>query len=63
MVYCMLYTFSRGAYIAFIAGLALSPWLRRKKFLLLIVFFIFWRSLVPVSVVERIEMTKPKMAS
>lgn len=57
--YCIMYTFSRGAYIALLAGLLFIGLVKEKKILILLFFlFISWRSLAPVSVVERINMTK-----
>lgn len=57
--YCIIYTFSRGAYLALLAGLFFIGVAKEKKLLIvLVVFLIAWKSFVPVSVVERIEMTK-----
>jgi O-antigen ligase len=57
--YCLIHTYSRGAYIALVAGLLFIGLIKERWILLLlIIFFIFWRSLVPISVVERIDMTK-----
>lgn len=58
-IYCIIYTFSRGAYIALLAGLFFIGLAKeRKVIILLIIFLIFWRAFVPVSVAERIDMTK-----
>ena len=57
--YCLIYTLSRGAYIAFLGGILFIGLVKDKKILLLLIlFFIFWRSLVPPVVKERIEMTR-----
>ncbi len=57
--YCLVYSYSRGAYIALIAGLVFIGLVKEKRILLLLlVFFMFWRNLVPISVYERITMTK-----
>ena len=57
--YCLMYSFSRGAYIAFIAGLLFIGFLKERRILLLLLFFLLsWRSLVPISVYERVKMTK-----
>jgi len=56
---CVIYTFSRGAYLAVLAGLFFMGLVKDKRILILLfVFLIFWRSLVPVAVVERIDMTR-----
>lgn len=58
-VYCLMYSFSRGAYIAFIAGVSFIGFAKERRILLLLFFFfLFWRFLVPVSVYERVKMTK-----
>lgn len=58
-IYCIIYTFSRGAYLALLAGLFFIGLMKdRKILLLLLLFLIFWRSFVPISVKERIDMTK-----
>lgn len=58
-IYCIIYTYSRGAYLGFLVGLLFLGLVKEKKILVfLLLFLIFWRFLVPVSVVERIDMTK-----
>jgi O-antigen ligase len=58
-IYCLMYSFSRGAYIAFIAGILFIGFVKERRILLLLFFFfLFWRSLVPISVYERVKMTK-----
>ncbi len=55
-IYCDLFLFSRGAYLATIAGLFFVGILREKKLLILIaVIIIFWQVVLPADVVERIE--------
>ena len=57
--YCLVYTFSRAAYLAFLAGLAFIGIVKEKKILILLFIFILaWRSLVPISVAERVDMLK-----
>jgi len=57
--YSLVYTYSRGAYLALIVGILLLGILKDRKILIvLFLFLIFWRSLVPLSVVERIDMTR-----
>jgi len=54
----LLYTFSRGAYIGAFAGLILVLFARNKKLLLApLLIFVMWHSVLPQSVVDRIEMT------
>ena len=58
-VYCLLFTFSRGAYLGFTAGLLFLGLVKEKKILVIIaIVFIFWQTLVPKGVIERITMTK-----
>ncbi len=58
-VYTILYLYSRGAYVALIAGLLFYALIKSRMLLvLLIVVFISWQSVLPTAVVERIEMTK-----
>ncbi len=53
-----MYTFSRAAYIAVVAGLFLLGILKDRKLLLLGVVFLFtWQVVVPASVSQRINMT------
>ena len=56
--YSLIYSFSRGSYIGFLLGLFFIGFVKTRKLLVpLIVFLIFWKLLVPVSVVERVEGT------
>jgi len=58
-IYCLLYSFSRGAYFGVLAGLVFIGIVKDKRiFVLLIICFLFWRQLLPISVVERVEMTQ-----
>lgn len=59
-IFCLIYSFSRGAYLAFlIAFLFISLASKNVKALsLLVLFLISWNTLVPESVVQRIEMTR-----
>jgi len=59
-VYGLVYSFSRGAYLAFLVGIIFVSLAARNVKLLVAValFLIFWVSIVPQSVVERIEMTQ-----
>ena len=54
--YSLIYSFSRGAYVGFLAGLFFIGFIRTRKLLIpLFVFLIVWKSIVPLSVVERVE--------
>lgn len=56
--YCLMYSFSRGAYVGFIIGLFFIGLVRSRKLLIpLVVFLLVWKLLLPLSVVERIEGT------
>lgn len=57
-IYCLMLTFSRGAYIGFLVGLVLLAIIKERKLLLLLIPFLFtWQAFVPVSVQERIFST------
>ena len=56
--YCIFFLFSRGTYIAVTVGLFFIGIMKNRKILLLLlVVFIAWHTILPVAVVERIEMT------
>jgi putative inorganic carbon (hco3(-)) transporter len=56
--YCLLYSFSREAYVGFLIGVLLLGFLKQRWVLLaLMVFLISWQSVVPTSVKERVLMT------
>lgn len=58
-IYCTVYTFSRGAYAAILAGFLFIGLAKERRILIaFVIFLIFWRSFVPISVRERIDMTK-----
>jgi O-antigen ligase len=51
-----MYSFSRGAYAGALAGLFFIGMFKSRKVLIgLFVFLLFWKSIVPVSVVDRVE--------
>lgn len=53
-----MYTFSRGAYLAFLFGILLLGLLKDRKLLILLgVFLLTWQTIVPVPVRERVTMT------
>jgi putative inorganic carbon (HCO3(-)) transporter len=54
-----LYTFSRGAYLALLVTVAALAFLKDRKLLLVLpVFLITWKTVVPTAVSERVEMTQ-----
>lgn len=57
-IYPVFYTYSRGAYAAMLLGLAVVGVLRVRVILVaLLIFAMMWQSILPESVVERINMT------
>jgi len=60
MLYPIAFLFSRGAYIAFIAGLLFLSLIKKSKliFTLIIIIIIGWNVLLPTAVVQRINMTE-----
>jgi putative inorganic carbon (hco3(-)) transporter len=58
-VFANMYTFSRGGYLAVLAGAFVLAVLKNRKLLLVLGIFLFtWQALVPVSVRERVTMTQ-----
>lgn len=58
-IFCDLFLFSRGAYLATIVGAFIIAILRERKLLpVLVVLLIFWQVLLPTDVVERIEASQ-----
>lgn len=58
-VFATMYTFSRAAYLALLFSVAVLAILKDRKLLLLLpLFLIFWKAIVPVAVTQRVEMTK-----
>lgn len=54
---CLIYTYSRGAYLGLLTGILFIGIVKDKRLIILLVaFMIFWRFLVPISVVERVDM-------
>ena len=57
--YCILFLFSRGGYLAAAASLLFLGIIKERKILVILtVVFIFYQTLLPVSVIERVSMTK-----
>ena len=60
-IYCILFAFSRGAYVGFLAALFFLSILKQRKLLIvLLLFLVSWQAVVPNSVRERISMTYNK---
>ena len=58
-LYCVLFLFSRGAYLAILAGIFFFCFLKAKKLLIPILFIIiFWNVILPKQVVDRINETR-----
>ena len=56
--YSLMYSFSRGSYLGFLAGLLFIILVKKRTLLIpFIIFLVIWKSLVPLSVVERVEGT------
>lgn len=56
--YCILYSFSREAYVAFLAALIFLGLLKERKLLIAVaIVLIAWETILPQSVQERIAMT------
>jgi len=57
--FALLYTFSRGGYLAAIVGVLILGILKDRKLLILLgILLLTWQTVVPTAVRERIEMTK-----
>jgi O-antigen ligase len=57
-IYCLMYSFSRGGYVAFVVGCIFLGLLRHRALLVgFIVCLMFWSVLVPPAVRQRVEMT------
>jgi O-antigen ligase len=58
-LYCLAFSFSRGAYFGFLAGVTfLGIFKNRKLLVLLVIFLTSWQLFVPPAVKERVLMTK-----
>lgn len=56
---CILFLYSRGAYVAVMLTLLVLAFLKKRMLLLpLLVFMIFWQYILPANVVDRIQETK-----
>jgi O-antigen ligase len=58
-IFATMYTFSRAAYLALLVSIAILAILKDRKLLLILpLFLLTWKAVVPVAVTERVEMTK-----
>ncbi len=58
-LYPLMFSYSRGAYVASLAGLIFFAFMRNRRLaFLLILFALFWKDILPATVIERIEMTE-----
>ncbi len=57
--YSLLFSFSRGGYLAFLAGMAFLGVIKERKLLLIVVMLVIgWQVFLPTAVRERISMTR-----
>jgi O-antigen ligase len=55
---CLMYSLSRGGYVAFLVGCFIIGLLKQRKLLLLLgIFLLTWTTVVPPAVQQRVEMT------
>ena len=58
-IFATMYTFSRAAYLALLCSVAVLALLKDRKLLILLpVFLLTWKLIVPTPVTERVEMTQ-----
>lgn len=58
-IFATMYCFSRGAYLALLVSIAVLGFLKDRKLLLILpIFLLSWKALVPAPVTYRVEMTK-----
>jgi len=58
-LYPLMFSYSRGAYVASLAGLFFYAFIKQRRLaFLLILFVLFWKDILPATVVERIAMTE-----
>jgi putative inorganic carbon (hco3(-)) transporter len=58
-IFATMYTFSRAAYLALIVSVGILAILKDRKLLLVLpVFLLTWKMVVPTAVTQRVEMTK-----
>jgi len=57
-IYCVLFLFSRGSYLAVLMGFIFIAITKQKKLIIpLIMVLMFWQTVLPIEVVERINQT------
>lgn len=57
--YIVLFLYSRGSYAGILTGIILIAFVRKKLLLVpIILLIIFWQSILPIKVIERIQQTK-----
>ncbi|MBZ5630068.1 MAG: O-antigen ligase family protein [Acidobacteriia bacterium] len=62
--YCLMLTFSRGAYAGFLVGVTFLALLKERKILVLLIpFLLTWQAIVPASVHERVTTTYNESSS
>ncbi len=58
-IYCLIFTFSRGAYVGFVVGMGIICSIKARFLMIPFVILLFcWRAVVPGAVVERVDMTR-----
>ena len=58
-MFCVLFLYSRGAYLGVLAGLLFLCFIKNKKLIIpLIILLFFWQAMLPKKVVQRINETK-----
>jgi O-antigen ligase len=58
-IFATMYTFSRGAYLALLVGMTVLGFLKDRKLLLILpIFLLTWKTVVPAPVTNRVEMTE-----
>ena len=57
-IYCLLFAFSRGAYIGILSGMLTVGLIKNRKYLILVFLIVLsWQTVLPTSVQQRIMMT------
>lgn len=57
--YCILFLYSRGAYLAMMAGMLFLFFVKNRKMLIpIVVLSVFWQVMLPLKVIERIKQTE-----
>lgn len=57
--YCIIFLYSRGAYVGLLAGMVILFVIKNQKYLIpLVLILVFWQAVLPEKVIERIQGTK-----